>query len=163
MHDLKLAHADIRIDNFLLDMQDRVVLCDFNGTRRFGKVNPSATRPGETLGVNGTAQVVSDESDRFGLASVIFLTETGVKPSLSLGPEGELLYPEVDTGHCGVDAMIRKAWMREYSSTAAMLEHAESLERDDRGPVVPVAPAVIDSLRTRVQQWRKERESRYGE
>jgi serine/threonine protein kinase len=84
LHQIGIAHSDIRLDNFLCDTHGRVLLCDFSCSRPFSGENPSATEPGEALCVNGPAQTVCDSTDRFALVSVIFQMELGTKPQLSL-------------------------------------------------------------------------------
>lgn len=81
LHELKIAHADVRIDNFLWEEGGPVLLCDFTCSRSFGDGNPSLTSP-QAVGINGPYRQVSDVTDRFALASVIFEIEMGSRPSL---------------------------------------------------------------------------------
>lgn len=72
LHTLEIAHADVRLDNFLYDSEGAIILCDFTCSRAFGQDNPSVPSSPEGLGVNGPSQIVSDKTDRFALASVMF-------------------------------------------------------------------------------------------
>jgi len=160
IHQLKIAHSDVRIENFLCDSQDRIKLCDFGCSRPFGEENPSATRPDEPLKVNGLAQTVSDSTDRFALASVIFQLELGYEPELSV-VDGALLLPEFSTRNDGIDSMITSAWLGKYSSTAQMLEHAESIHKAD-DIIAATSSEHRQHLRCYVNQWRSSRQERYG-
>ncbi|KAL8690569.1 MAG: hypothetical protein Q9224_004376, partial [Gallowayella concinna] len=102
LHKLEIAHADVRLDNFPCH-SDAIVLCDFCCSRPFGQDNPSATSLSESLGVNGPAQTVSDITDRFALASVMFEIETGTKPDLTLVNNHPEL-PVVRTGNRILDS-----------------------------------------------------------
>ncbi|KAF6235146.1 hypothetical protein HO173_006775 [Letharia columbiana] len=83
LHELEIAHANVRIDDFLCHSEGAIVLYDFTCSRLFGQDNPSATGSPESLGVTGPPQTVSDPTDRFALASVMFEVETGAKGDLT--------------------------------------------------------------------------------
>lgn len=44
LHELEVAHADIRLDNFLCHPEGTIVICDFTCSRRFGQ--ETHRRPG---------------------------------------------------------------------------------------------------------------------
>ena len=162
LHKLEIAHADVRLDNFLCHSEGMVVLCDFTCSRPFGQDNPSATGPLESLGVNGHSQTVSDITDRFALASVMFEIETGTKPDLTLVNNNPEL-PAVETGNKILDLVIRRAWLANYQSTMEMLRDIESLygpSESETGSDLQI-PA-IESLQTQVHDWRRLRVRKHG-
>ncbi|KAL9104701.1 MAG: hypothetical protein Q9163_000379 [Psora crenata] len=172
LHQLEIAHADVRLDNFLYythnHSYDTIVLCDFTCSRRFGQENPSAgaitTASGITtaLSVNGFSPFVSDATDRVALASVIFEVETGTKPVLSL-LSSTLQVPTINTGNQNLDQIIERAWLEKYKSTMDMLGDIESL-LGSGGPKAGVAlhtPAV-ENLRAQIKDWRRIRAWKYG-
>ena len=162
LHQLEIAHADVRLDNFLCDSYDTMVLCDFTCSRRFGQENPSAGGITTALSVNGFSPVVSDATDRFALASVIFEIEMGAKPILSL-LSNTLQVPTVNTGNENLDLIIEKAWLKKYRSTMDMLGDIESL-LDSGGPMAGVVLhiAAIENLRAQIEDWRRTRTRKYG-
>ncbi|KAF2253517.1 hypothetical protein BU26DRAFT_450388 [Trematosphaeria pertusa] len=164
LHNLRISHSDVRIENVLFDTQGRALLCDFSASCPFGYPNLAYPRPDLPIPLNGPAKTISDATDRFAMASLIFQMETGTQPELSVDDNRALVLPEIRTGHNGIDSMIRKAWLGQYSSTAQMLEHAESLHNDGNwdthSPITQ--PTLRDALRDRVRQWREDREKEYG-
>jgi hypothetical protein len=72
IHDLGIAHSDLRIDNILVDQQTRAVLCDFSACSPFGQPNPALPSTDVRVPTNGLAEVVSGATDRFAAASLIF-------------------------------------------------------------------------------------------
>ncbi|KAL9024278.1 MAG: hypothetical protein Q9196_006632 [Gyalolechia fulgens] len=162
-HKHKIAHADIRLDNFLYHSEeDAIVLCDFTCSRPFGQDNPSATSPTESLGVNGPSQTVSDSTDRFALASVMFELETGTKPDLTLVNNNPKL-PVVETGNRILDLVIYGAWRANYESTMDMLRDIESLpdpSGSETGSDLQIT--AIESLQTQVDDWRRMRVQEHG-
>ena len=68
---LRIAYADIRIDNILLDDRNRAVLCDFSNISPFGQPDPA--RPDFA---------VFNALDRFALVSLIFRIKYGTDPRL---------------------------------------------------------------------------------
>lgn len=164
LHNLHIAHSDVRIDNVLLDTQDRALLCDFSSSCPFGHPNLAYPRSGLPIPINGPAKSLSDATDRFAMGSLIFQMETGTKPELSVDDNGTLVLPQIRIGHSGIESMIRRAWLGQYSSTAQMLEHAESLHTDRRRETQSLMsqPVLKEVLRSRIKQWRKDREEQYG-
>ena len=151
LHRLEIAHADVRLDNFLCHSHDTTVLCDFTCSRRFGQENPSASGITTALTVNGFSPIVSDATDRFALASVMFEIETGAKPVLSL-LSNTLQVPTVNTGNENLDRIIEKAWLGKYKSTVDMLGDVESL-LGSGGPQAGIALhlAAIENLRAQIE------------
>lgn len=162
LHHLEIAHADVRLDNFLCNSEGAIVLCDFTCSRPFGQDNPSATSGSESLGVNGPSQIVSDITDRFALASVMFEIETGAKPDLTLVKNIPEL-PTLKTGNESLDLVIERAWLANYESTVDMLGDIESLSSPsgiETGSDLRIA--AIDSLQTHVKDWRRIRVRKHG-
>lgn len=162
LHKLEIAHADIRLDNFLCHSEGTIVLCDFTCSKRFGQDNPSATGSSEILGVNGFSTVVSDITDRFALASVMFEIETGSKPAFAV-LDDSIHFPAVKTGSESLDLIIERAWCEKYESTIDMLRDIKAL----LGPSDIAAgsifhPAVIESLQAEITEWRRIRAQKYG-
>lgn len=162
LHKLDIAHADVRLDNFLCQAKGAVVLCDFTCSRSFGQENPSVTDSLEDLAVNGASRKVSDVTDRFALASVIFEVETGTKPKLSV-KNHSLHFPTVETGNEALDLIIKSGWLAEYETTLNMLWDVESLMNScspDGGSILNVA--AVESLQAGVSDWRRRRARKYG-
>jgi serine/threonine protein kinase len=160
LHNLSIAHSDIRIDNFLCASDSRILLCDFSCARHFGQPNPSTTKVDEPLGVNGAAETVSDATDRFALASVLYFMEVGDRPHLLL-MDGNVKLPHFTTGHNGIDSMITKAWLGKYNSTAHMLQDTESFRQTER-KITSSDSISFENLEDRVKQWRNDRQDRFG-
>ncbi|KAI9841022.1 MAG: hypothetical protein M1837_001052 [Sclerophora amabilis] len=164
LHDLRIAHADVRIDNLLFGAQDQALLCDFSASCPFGYPNLAYPREGLPIPINGPVKTLSDSTDRFAMASLMFQVETGTKPDLSLDDTGMLVLPQIHVGHSGIESIIRRAWLKQFSSTAQMLDHAESLY--NRGSQETHSPRIQslskDALRDRIRQWRKDREKQYN-
>ena len=162
LHKLEIAHADVRLDTFLYHSEGAIVLCDFTCSRPFGQDNPSATSPSESLGVNGPSQTVSDTTDRFALASVIFEIETGTKPDLILVNNRPAL-PAVRTGNKILDLVIERAWFANYESTMEMLRDIESLSGPNGSETESDLPIpAIESLQTQIHDWRRIRLRKHG-
>lgn len=162
LHKLEIAHADVRLDNFLYHSEGAIVLCDFTCSRPFGQDNPSATSPSENLGVNGPSQIVSDITDRFALASVIFEIETGTKPDITLVNNKPKL-PAVQTGNKILDLVIERGWLANYESTIDMLRDIESLSGpsgSETGSDLQIT--AIESLQTQINDWRRIRVRKHG-
>lgn len=163
LHDLGITHSDLRIENILFSPEGRAFLCDFSASCPFGQPNPAYPHPDLPVPINGLSEIVSDATDRFAMGSLIFQMEHGSRPNLSIDYNGILIIPEVQTGHNGVDEVIREAWLGKYSSTAQMLKHIESLCTSSRDIHSPRTYSVSrESLRDRIRQWREHREKSFG-
>ena len=164
IHNLGIAHSDVRIDNVLFDQYGYAFLCDFSAASPFGQSNPARPRPDLPVPINGLSKIVSDATDRFAMGSLIFQMEHKTGPKLSVADNGSLILPEVHTGHNDIDAIIRKAWLGQYSSTAQMLKDLESLQndtiRDTRGSMSQIVSR--ESLRDRIRHWKEHREKQVG-
>ena len=165
LHNLHVAHNDVSKSNVVFTPQGRALLCDFSAATPFGRPSAAYAPPGFPVDFRtGPAKTLSDVTDRFAMASLIFRMEIGSKPEFPFGDNGTMILPELSTGHSGIDSMIRRAWLGQYSSTAEMLEDAESLHgdarRDTRDENLEQVPRHI--LRDRVRQWRKDREEQRG-
>ena len=163
LHELQIAHADVRIDNFLYEEGGLVLLCDFTCSQSFGGENPSSTSPPEPVGINGPYSEVSDITDRFALGSVIFEIETGGRPALYF--DGiDLNVPSVRTGDAQLDVIIQKAWYNDFASTVEMLQAVENLLPDEK-PTPEyrlMGSSVLQSLRIQIDEWRALRQYKYG-
>lgn len=167
LHSLGICHTDLRTDNILFSRarHPRALLCDFNVASAFGHLN-ATSRVGDPVPRTGLAKRLSDATDRFGLAYLIFEMETGSKPTLTTLPDGTCSLPPVCTGNDGLDAMIYKAWRGEYASTSEMLADAESLsvqvEQDGDASSTAEPQVSAARLRQQVKQWRQRRLDRHG-
>ena len=163
LHKFEIAHADVRIDNFLQKEGGPVVLCDFTCSRPFGEADPSFAVPPETVARNGPYSQVSDVTDRFALASVIYEIETGRRPALSFDGT-DLKVPSILTGDAQLDVIIRKAWFNDFTSTLEMLQAMENLLPYEKlFPVYDVMDSSsIQKLRAQIDEWRVSRQHRYG-
>lgn len=72
IHNLGIAHADVRIDNILFDHESHALLCDFSASSPFGHPNPAYPHPDLPVPINGLSEIVSDATDRFAIGSLIF-------------------------------------------------------------------------------------------
>ena len=163
LREFKIAHADMRIDNYLWAEGGPVILCDFTCSRAFGDENPSPTNPPEAVGVNGPYAQVSDVTDRFALGSIIFEMETGSRPAFSFDGM-DLKVPSIRTGDAQLDVIIRKAWFNEFATTLQMLQAVENLLPNEK--LLPgygvMDSSLIQNLQIRIEEWRALRQSRYG-
>lgn len=166
LHALGICHSDLRPNNILLDRrQDRpsALLCDFSTASRFGEPNTISCAE-EPVPRTGLAKVVSDATDRFAMACLIFELEIGVRPALAALRNGSIALPPVSVGHSGLDSIITKAWAGQYSSTSEMLVEVESLTEQCNNTCRNEGQDISkDELREQVKQWRQGRKDRYGE
>ena len=125
IHNLGIAHSDLRIDNVLFDHHGHAFLCDFSAASPFGQFIPARPLPDFPVPINGLSEVVSDATDRFAMGSLIFQMEHNSIPKLSVDDSGSLILSEVRTGHSDIDAIIRKAWLGQYNFTMQMLKDLE--------------------------------------
>lgn len=162
LHQFEIAHADIQVENFLLDSQDTVVLCDFACSRSFGQRNPSGNINPTDRSVNGFSQVVSGTTDLFAVASVIFEIETGASP-VFFNPNNVLHAPAGNTGDERLDLILYNAWYGKYGMTAEMLGDIEPLLGTYQAASHSLlGPAAIESLHTELDTWRNVRKQKFG-
>lgn len=157
LHTLGVTHSDIRIDNILFDIGCHALLSDFGASCPFGYPNPSLP-----LLTNGISDTVSDATDRFAMASMVYELETGVRPDISIDKNNDLCFPAIQTGDVGLDSLIKNAWEGSFDSTLAMLRHAQKLGsvRDIREPTMQSVSKA--ELRGRVHSWRNDRINEHG-
>lgn len=163
IHSLGIEHADVRIENILLNEQDYPILCDFSAASPFGQ--PNLVFPDLPLSINGPCPTLSVVTDMFAMASLIFQMEDGAKPELSVDSHGTLVLPDIRIGHQGIDTIIRQAWLGHYSCTSKMLEHLTSISDNigrDEAHTVKIYPESSETLRNRVRKWRECREKKFG-
>ncbi|KAI9045904.1 Protein kinase-like domain protein [Aspergillus affinis] len=161
LHTLRVTHSDIRVDNIFFDPHGHAVLSDFGSSWPFGYPNPSLP-----VLMNGPAETVSDATDRFAMASMIYELETGLRPNVLSADAGEgLILPVIQTGNHRLDSLIENAWHGRFDSVVAMLQHVESLNDDDDGEdhrQTAVDRASSSKLRERISSWRTRRVAQYG-
>ncbi|KAF9893681.1 hypothetical protein FE257_009849 [Aspergillus nanangensis] len=165
IHDLGIAHSDIRLNNILFDSQGReAYLCDFSTCSPEGKKNMAYPYPDHDLPTHVVSDLASEKTDRFIMGSLIFQLEHGMKPTLIADRHGSLIVPRIHTGNEILDSVIEKAWLGHYVSTAQMLENIESIgahisaemespESEDRS---------TEALRQSIERWRGQRERLFG-
>ncbi len=162
MHDVSLVHADVRIANLLCNADDRLILCDFALSDKFGADNPAADDLDGTLNINGPFEIVSDVTDRFALASVIFELETGQKPTITW-PSGNIHLPQVRTGSEKLDTIILRGWHSSYSSTGEMLKDIEILQNHNNSiNSRKLIECTVDKTNPRFADWRSGRIQEFG-
>ena len=165
LHTVGIAHADVRIGNFLCDANDNILLCDFGLSCRFGSGVPTTDDLYRgTLNVNGRFETVSAASDRFALASVIFELEMGEKLKLADVEGNHIRLPVLRTSSQQLDGIIYSAWENKFSSTFDMLKGIESMQEE-----LPISANVLtyygsgmDKQRQLIKEWRNMRIEKYG-
>ncbi|GLA39026.1 hypothetical protein AnigIFM63309_006352 [Aspergillus niger] len=157
IHKLGIVHADVRIDNVLLDEHDHAILSNFSAASPFGE-------PNLAFPINGPSATLSEKTDIFAVGSLIYQMEHGVKPELSLDVHGTLVLPNIHTGRPMLDTITRDAWIGNYSRTAEMLERIEAIGiiGDDSGHGSLTQSISIRVLGSRIREWRERREDRFG-
>ncbi|KAJ5576915.1 hypothetical protein N7535_003841 [Penicillium sp. DV-2018c] len=157
LHTLGLAHSDIRKDNILFDSNGHALLSDFSASCPFGYQNPALP-----FFTNGTSETVSEASDRFAMASMIYDLETGGRPEISVDSSQGIILPVIQTGNKDLDSLIENAWRGRFDSTLAMLKHAERISdgKDNRKPTAHLVSKT--ELRGRISSWRNDRVNQYG-
>ncbi|PYI31500.1 kinase-like protein [Aspergillus indologenus CBS 114.80] len=161
LHSLGIAHADIRIDNILFDHHGSAILCDFSAASPFGQTN--LVFPDLPLPVNGPFPTLSEASDMFAMASLIFRMEHGAAPELSFD-QGTLILPEIRSGNQGIDEVIQKAWLGQYSSTSEMLQRLIHIDAQTshRGEGTRPIPESGELFKDQIQRWRVHRKKEFG-
>ena len=114
LRDLEFAYANVRLDSFLYNTEGNIVLCGFTRSRPFGQDDPFASMPLEKLGVKGPPLTVSDTTDRFALAPVMFEVESDAEPGNLILVHNSLGFPPVTTGNESLYSIIVKAWRVGY-------------------------------------------------
>lgn len=161
IHSLGIVHAEIQIDSVMFDDDGSAILCDFGAASPFGQANPFF--PVLPLPVNGPFPTLSEASDMFAMASLIFQMEHGVFPELFLNNE-TLVLPEIRSGNQGIDEVIKKAWLGHYSSTSEMLQHLISIDAQTchRRESPRPAPERGELFKDQIKRWRAHREEKFG-
>jgi serine/threonine protein kinase len=160
LHSLGIVHADVRVDNVLWDDRFLAILCDFSAASPCGEPNP--VFPDLPLPVNGPSPVLSEASDMFALASLMFHMEHGCTPQLSL-ENGRLALPELTSGNQGIDEVIQTAWLGNYSRTSDMVHHLALIDAqiNHYAESTEVLPDFED-LKNQVMDWRNYRKHKFG-
>ncbi|KAJ6020375.1 hypothetical protein N7540_005879 [Penicillium herquei] len=162
LHSLGIIHADVRVDNVLFHDRSSAILCDFSAASPCGEPNP--VFPDLPLPVNGPSTVLSEKTDMFALASLMFHLEHGFTPQLSLDDE-RLSLPDMRSGNPGIDEVVRTAWLGGYSRTSDMLYQLSIIDgqtRIDHRPGSPGESLDFDHLKSQVRDWRSCREQQFG-
>ena len=98
------------------------------------------------------------------MGSLSFRLQIKTEPKLSIAGDGAMVLPEFYTGHDGVDAVIRKAWLGQYNSTKDMLKDLEDLQphiiKYDCEPFSRLESR--QSLRSQVRHWREQWKKNVG-
>lgn len=166
LHGLGIAHSDLRRENVVFDdiRGDHARLCDFSAAAPFGGAN--IVLPDQRVPAHGLEPELSDSTDRFALATLIFQLEHRARPGFGVGPDGALVLPDVSTKHAGLDRVIRKAWLGQYSDTGQMrseIEESRRVEVNNVRRVVGKARRLSRvELQERVWEWREKREKQLG-
>lgn len=161
LHGIGIAHADIRIDNILLDDRGLAILCDFSAASPFGQ--PNMVFPDLPLPVNGPSPTLCEASDMFAMASLIFQMEHGAAPELSF-ENGILALPEIRSGNPIIDKVIQEAWLGHYSHTSQMLQQLISIDAQTRHCLESARPFPESRglSKDQIRRWRSNRENKFG-
>ncbi|OJI80946.1 hypothetical protein ASPTUDRAFT_58302 [Aspergillus tubingensis CBS 134.48] len=157
IHNLGIVHADVRMDNLLLDEHDRVILSNFSASSPLGA-------PNDVSLINGSSRTLSEKTDMFAMGSLIYQMEHGAKPELSVDSHGMLVLPSIHTGRPMLDSIIRDAWLGGYGCTKEMLQRIEAIDTIGYSPAQGLQSQFISTreLRIRVREWREGREDKFG-
>lgn len=158
LHSLGIVHADVRIDNVLFDSRLSAILCDFSAASPCGQ--PNSVFPDLPLPVNGPLPILSEATDMFALASLIFHLEHGFTPELSLA-NGRLTLPELKSGKPFIDEVIKAAWLGNYKRTSDMVNHLSSIDKTYCAET-PEALPDLECLRSEVAAWTNHRKQKFG-
>ena len=161
LHKARKAHCDLRVQNCLCDSDDNVRICDLGLCCSFGTFMPTDDDEfNGNLNVNGHSEFVSDVTDRFSLASLIFHMETGTHVKLEHLTDSGMDIPRLKTGMEPLDTILQRAWCEEYKSTEDMLNDITIAQVRLRPS--PVNSSDVATLRQEVARWRNERIDSYG-
>ncbi|GKZ41688.1 hypothetical protein AbraIFM66951_010969 [Aspergillus brasiliensis] len=154
IHKLGIVHANVQIDNILLDDHDRVILSDFSAASPFHE-------PNLAFSINGPSPTLSEATDIFAMGSLIYHMEHGIEPKLSVDSQGTWVLPHVHTGRPMLDTIIREAWLGHYGRASEMLECLVSIDTvgDVSVPGSRDRSISTEELRRRVREWREYREN----
>jgi serine/threonine protein kinase len=160
IHSLGIVHGDVRVDNVLFDDRFSAILCDFSAASPCGQPNP--VFPDLPLPVNGPSPILSEASDMFALASLMFHMEHGFTPELSL-ENGRLALPELKSGNQGIDEVIQTAWLGNYGRTSDMVHHLTCIDSQINHYAESTGVLCdLEDLKTQVMDWKKYRKDKFG-
>ncbi|KAJ6016506.1 hypothetical protein N7540_011097 [Penicillium herquei] len=159
LHSLGIIHADVRVENVLFDDQSSAILCDFSAASPCGQPNP--VFPDLPLPVNGPSPILSEASDMFALASLMFHLEHGYSPQLSL-ENGKLALPELKSGNTYIDEIIQTAWLGNYNRTSEMVDHLTSIGAHEHHAEIPEELHDYEDLRNQIIEWKSHRKKHFG-
>lgn len=160
LHSLGIVHADLRIDNVLVDDCSSAILCDFSAASPCGDRN--FVFPDYPLPINGPSPVLSEASDMFALASLMSHMEHGLtsKPSIE---NGRLVLPETKSGNQRIDEIIQAAWLGKYSHTSEMVRHLASIDAEmNHDAETTEVLRDLGDLKIEVTEWRNNRKNKFG-
>lgn len=161
LHSFGILHNDIRMDNILLDHRDLPVLCDFSVACLPGRRN--FVSPNRPLPINGPSPTLSQASDMFALASLVFDMEhqSSSRPYFQ---NGSLVLPKIESGHQGLDKVIRNSWFGKYIHTSEMLQDLKEIVAtvDDTAEHALPLPESRLACHEQIRHWRQDRENKFG-
>lgn len=160
LHSLSIVHADVRVDNVLFDDRSSAILCGFSAASPCGQ--PNLVFPNLPLPVNGPSPILSEGSDMFALAPLMFHMEHGFTPELSF-ENGRLALPQLKSGNQGIDEAIQTAWLGNYSRTSDMVHHLASIDSEINNSAKSTAVLPdLEDLKTQVMEWEDDRKDKFG-
>ncbi|PYH73374.1 uncharacterized protein BO88DRAFT_440647 [Aspergillus vadensis CBS 113365] len=158
LHSLGIVHADVRMDSISLDDHDRVILSNLGASSPIGA-------PNDVSPINGPSPTLSEKTDMFAIASLMYQMEHGAKPQLSIDSTGTLVLPSIHTGRPMLDSIIRDAWLGGYGRTVEMFQRIEAIDTigDDFAQGLQSQHTISTrELRNLVREWRYGREDSFG-
>jgi len=160
LHSLGIVHADVRVDNVLFDDRFSAILCDFSAASPCGQ--PNTVFPDLRLPVSGPSPILSEASDMFALASLMFHLEHGFTPQLS-HENRRLVLPELKSGNEGIDEVIHTAWLGNYSRTLDMVHHLALIDAQiNHYAESPEELPDFENLKNQVMDWKNYRKQKFG-
>lgn len=174
LHNMNISHSDLQAWNVLLDARGQAILCDFSEARDFGTPQDLYADKNVMLPRGGPAEQLSDATDRFAMASLIYELEKGMEKNDMMdrmvrfypNENWQTELPEICLGDPGLDSIVRKGWTGLYESTAEMLGEIEALEphsdnkQTKATSVKQIVP--VEELKERVRVWRDSRLEQWG-